>query len=137
MRHQFTKADGERGRQAATARQAKHDRKCRPVLERAARAARPTIVTGKRLLEEAGVDTPLGGAVWHTGQVWRIANRLGIKLGLGLRPGVLLYCRKCHAGRRNLNASGLCKRCQWKANRAREHRGIREAEIADAKHCET
>jgi len=84
-------------------------------------------------LEAAGVDPPLGGARWHTGQVDRIAKRLGIKLGVGMRPGVLLYCGKCGCGRRSLSQLGLCKQCQWKANKAREHRGFRQAELADAR----
>ena len=133
MRHAFTPDERERGRQASSARQREHDRECRRVLERASKAAKPTIATGKRLLEAVGVDPPLGGAVWHTGQVWRIARRLGIKLGRGLRPGEVLYCRRCGKGRRNLSQAGMCRVCHGVLNRARLNRGIRKAELADAR----
>ncbi len=133
MRHELTRADGDRGRQTSRARQAEHDFECRRVLERAARSSKPSIATAKRYLLEAGVDPPLGGGEWHTMQVWRIARRLGIALGTGLRPGVLLYCRKCGAGRRNLSRKSQCKSCEWKARKAEEHRGFRNAELAEAK----
>lgn len=132
MRHELTREDADRGRQASTERRKKHDRKCRQALERAARSTRPTIATGKRYLQQAGVSPPRGGE-WHTGQVWRIAKHLGIKLGIGLRPGVLLYCRRCRKGRRNLSQEQLCRTCHGVMNRARLNRGIRKAELADAR----
>lgn len=135
MGHQFTELERSRGRQAVLLRQVKHDERCRPALEKAARSKLPTIATARAFLRQANVRAPRGGE-WTRTAVYRVAKRLGIELGTGRKFGQLLYCRDCGRGANTLKAvpgGGLCRRCVWKANRAKQHRGFKAAELAEAR----
>ena len=108
-----------KGLQKRQLRQAVHDERCRPVLEKVARMQKKSYTIAVHVLTRARVPSPRGGP-WRPGAVRLIAKRLGLDVSCGSRFGELPRCMGCHRHTGWRSEAGMCRRCNGGRKKERQ-----------------
>ena len=93
---------------------------------------KPSLSVAVRALVRAGIPAP-GGKAWHRQAVYRIARRLGIKLGTGRAFGEWPRCTMCNKQVGRVFSEGYCLTCRYREHAKRVHGDMRRADLAEAR----
>ena len=117
--------------------QVMHDERCRPELEKflkhlAKYHQKPSLTKAADWMRKSGIPAPRGGD-WSTSAVFRISKRLGLVITCGRAFGEFKICKRCGRQLGRWFSEDYCDTCEERKHRIRIHRGVRAADLVDAR----